>query len=77
MLVATSLPYVIFGSVAGALVDRYPRKRVLIVVELARALLVGASLYLASGETLNVWMIYMVVAGLSVSIPSTNQPCSP
>ena len=67
VLVATSLPYVIFGSVAGALVDRYPRKRVLIVVELARALLVGVSLYLASGETLNVWIIYMVVAGLSIA----------
>ena len=67
VLVATSLPYVIFGSVAGALVDRYPRKRVLIVVELARALLVGVSLYLAGGETLNVWITYMVVAGLSVA----------
>jgi MFS family permease len=67
VLVATSLPHVLMGPVAGALVDRYPRKAVLIVVELARALLVGVSLYLATGAAINVWLIYIVVAGLSIT----------
>jgi MFS family permease len=67
VLVATSLPYVLIGQVAGALVDRYPRKRVLIVVELAQALLVGVSLYLVTGESINVWVAYLVVAGLSIT----------
>ncbi len=67
VLVATSLPHVVLGPVAGALVDRYPRKAVLIVVELSRALLVGLSLYLATSVVLNVWVIYGVVAGLSIA----------
>ena len=67
VLVATSLPHVLLGPVAGALVDFYSRKGVLIVVELTRALLVGLSLYLATGATLNVWVIYIVVAGLAIT----------
>ena len=67
VLVATSLPHVVLGPVAGAVVDRYPRKAVLIVVELARALLVGISLFLASGSAINVWLLYGVVAGLAIT----------
>jgi MFS family permease len=67
VLVANSLPHVLLGPVAGALVDRYPRKGVLIVVELARALLVGLSIYLAADAALNVWAIYGVVAGLAIA----------
>jgi MFS family permease len=67
VMVATSLPYVIVGQVAGALVDRYPRKAVLMVMTLAQALLVGLSLYLATGDTVNIWMTYLIVAGLSLT----------
>ncbi|MCC6457752.1 MAG: MFS transporter [Caldilineaceae bacterium] len=67
VLVANSLPHILLGPVAGALVDRYPRKLVLIVVELARALLVGLSLFLAGDAALNVWAIYIVVAGLAIA----------
>src|SRR4051794_39605432 len=61
VLVATSLPYVVLGPVAGAVVDRYPRKTVLIVVELSRMVLVGLSFFLATGATINVWLAYLVV----------------
>jgi MFS family permease len=67
VMVARMLPYILVGPVAGALVDRYPRKRVLMAVELARAALVALSLYLASGAALNVWAIYVVVAGLAIA----------
>ncbi len=67
VLVAHSLPHVLFGPMAGVLVDRYPRKLVLIGVELSRALLVGLSLYIALDATLNVWAIYVVVAGLAIA----------
>lgn len=67
VVVATALPHVLLGPVAGALVDRYPRKLVIIVVDLTRALLVGLSLYLAAGATLNIWASYLVVAGLSIT----------
>ncbi len=66
VLVATSLPYVLVGQLAGALVDRYPRKMMLIGVALTQAFLVGVSTLLM-GEVLNVWVAYMVVAGLSLT----------
>jgi MFS family permease len=67
VLIATSLPYVVMGQVAGALVDRYARKTVLIAVAVTQALLVGTSLFLINGATLNVWVAYAVVAGLSIT----------
>lgn len=67
VLVATSLPYVVVGQVAGALVDRYPRKRVLLVVQVAQTLVVAGSVYLISGAAINVWVAYAVVALLSLA----------
>lgn len=67
VLVATSLPYVVLGQVAGALVDRYPRKLMLTLVEVVRAVLVGASLFLLTEGAINIWLTYIVVAGLSVT----------
>jgi MFS family permease len=67
VLLATSLPYVVMGQVAGVLVDRYPRKAVLVAVALSQALLVGVSLTLIAGDAVNVWVSYVVVAGLSIT----------
>ena len=36
------LPYVLFGTLGGVIADRYPRKRVMIVSDIARAVLMGA-----------------------------------
>jgi CRP-like cAMP-binding protein len=35
------LPYVVFGTLGGLIADRYPRKRVMVVADLARAGLMG------------------------------------
>ncbi len=67
VMIVHSLPHILFAPMAGVLVDRYPRKRVLIAVELSRALLVALSLYIALDATLNVWAIYVVVAGLAIA----------
>ena len=67
VLLANTLPHVLLGPVAGVLIDRYPRKLVLVGVELARAALVALSLYLAAGTAVNVWAIYIVVAGLAIA----------
>jgi MFS family permease len=67
VLVGRTLPHVLLGPVAGALVDRYPRKQVLITMEVLRALLVGFSFFLVGEAGANVWVIYAVVAGLAVT----------
>src|SRR5947209_5958926 len=59
-VVATVLPYPLFGLVIGVWVDRVNRKRVMVVTDLARALVI-ASIPLASvGGLLSVWWIYAV-----------------
>ncbi len=67
VLVATSVPSVIFGPLAGALVDRYPRRPMLIAMDVIRALMVGALLIVLRDEALNVWMIYLIIAGLATA----------
>lgn len=42
MLMATALPSLIVGLIAGVFVDRYDRKRIMIAADLIRAVLVGA-----------------------------------
>src|SRR2546430_10682980 len=59
-VVAIVLPYLLFGLVIGAWVDRVNRKRVMVVTDLARALMI-ASIPLASVLGLfSVWWIYAV-----------------
>lgn len=52
MLVATTLPAVLLGPVAGTLADRWPRRRLMIGCDLARALLVAGLTALALAGSL-------------------------
>ena len=66
-VVATVLPYLLFGLVIGAWVDRVNRKRVMVITDLARALVI-ASIPLASAQgLLSAWWIY-AVAFLSATL---------
>jgi len=59
-VVATVLPYLLFGLVIGAWVDRVNRKHVMVVTDLARTLVI-ASIPLASVVgILSIWWIYAV-----------------
>ena len=59
-VVATVLPYLLFGLIIGAWVDQVNRKRVMVGADLVRALVI-ASLPLASIQgLLSIWWIYAV-----------------
>ena len=58
MFVAGTLPRVLFGSVAGVLVDRLERKRTMVVCNLLLALTVVPLLFASGSGTL--WPIYVV-----------------
>ena len=60
------LPYLLLGLVAGALVDRWPRRPVLIAADLVRALLLGIIPLLALTGHLNIWLLatFLAVFGL-------------
>ncbi|MEM7111794.1 MAG: MFS transporter [Chloroflexota bacterium] len=67
VLIAQSLPRFFLGPIAGAMVDKYPRQRVLILMDLIRAGLVGLLLLFVRQGEVNLWGIYLVVAGLTAA----------
>ncbi len=54
----TFIPYLLFGLPLGAWVDRLDRRRLMIVTDLLRALVIGAIPLLAAFDLLAVWHIY-------------------
>ncbi|HRQ37660.1 MAG TPA: MFS transporter [Chloroflexota bacterium] len=64
VMAASLLPIFLLSPVAGAMVDRYSRRRVMVTADLVRATLVTLLLVFVQGGQLNLWLIYLVVAGL-------------
>jgi MFS family permease len=68
VMVARTLAVFLLGPIAGVLVDRYPRKNVLIAMDLIRLALVGVAVWFLQGtETVPVAGTYLVLAGLSAA----------
>ncbi|HEX6509048.1 MAG TPA: MFS transporter, partial [Chloroflexota bacterium] len=57
-MAAAMLPYLFFGLIIGAWVDRLNRKRLMIVVNVGMALTVGSIPYMAHIGHLSIWWIY-------------------
>lgn len=65
-VVARALPPFVFGPVAGVFVDRFPRKNVMIGIDLLRVLLVGLAIWLLMrNDVLPITAIYLIMAGLA------------
>ena len=66
---ATFLPYLLFGLVIGAWVDRVDRKRLMIATDIGRAAVIASIPLLASIDRLSVEWIYLVTfVGTTLSI---------
>ncbi len=59
-MTATFLPYLLFGLVIGAWVDRLNRKRLMISVDILQALVIGSIPLAATFGFLSVWWLYGV-----------------
>ncbi len=57
---AEFVPYLLFGLLLGAWVDRVDRKRMMIFTDIARALIIASIPLLAAFGVLSVWWIYIV-----------------
>jgi MFS family permease len=57
-MTAEFLPYLLFGLLIGAWVDRLDRKRLMIVVDIGMAFVIGSIPLMAALEHLTVWWIY-------------------
>jgi MFS family permease len=58
VIIARTLPGLLFGSVAGVFVDRWDRRRIMIVTDLARAALLLTLPLVQSAD--GIWLIYLV-----------------
>jgi MFS family permease len=67
VLVARNLPPLLFGPVVGSIVDRVPRRSVLVAANLVRALLVGMFLLAGAITAGRVWIGYALVFGLTLA----------
>lgn len=56
------LPYLLFGLVIGAWVDRVDRRRLMIATDIGRALVLAVIPVLAVVDRLSVWAVYVVAA---------------
>jgi CRP-like cAMP-binding protein/sugar phosphate permease len=66
ILIASAAPTLVFGLIAGVVVDRYDRKTIMIVSCLIRAVLVGLIPILVLGGDDIVWLYVLVLASASV-----------
>lgn len=60
LLIAFGLPMATVGLMAGVLVDRFPRRMVMILSDLSRAILVIAFILFALMGWQNIWFLYVV-----------------
>ena len=67
VLVARTMPSLLISPFAGALVDRYPRQRVMVVMSLLRALLTALVLVVIGTDGVSAWAGYAVVFGLATA----------
>jgi MFS family permease len=66
VLLARSLPPLLLGPVVGSIVDRVPRRNLLVAANLLRALLVGLFLLAGVGAPSPIWLGYALVFGLTL-----------
>ncbi len=67
-MVARTMPAFLLGPVAGVLVDRFPRKNMLISMDLIQLVLVGIAIWFLQGDgKVPVAGIYLILAGLSAA----------
>jgi hypothetical protein len=66
--VAGLIPGIVISPLAGAVVDRSDRRKVMIAGDLASAVTIGIMLALVSAGQLGIWQIYLLIGCLSVSL---------
>lgn len=76
---ATIAPWVL-APLAGVLVDRRDRRRLMVIGQLGRALLVGVLIVLIAADTLSIWALLGVAVGLGIGeviVDTTSQAAIP
>ena len=68
IMVARTLPAFLLSPVAGVLVDRFPRKNMLIFMELLRILVIAFVIWILQGDGgISISGFYLIIVGLSIA----------
>jgi MFS family permease len=67
VMVATTLPIFLLGPIAGAIVDRYPRKQVMIWMDLLRVGITAVLYTVAQNPQTSIWVYYALAAALAAA----------
>jgi len=67
-LVATffTIPWLLFALPIGALIDRFDRRRMLVITDLCRGVLVGGLAVIAAFTDVKLWMLWVMAFGLGL-----------
>ena len=77
MLMATAVPSLVVGLLAGVVVDRYDRKRIMIATDLIRALLVASIPFLISFNVAFLYLVVLVASGVKQFFDPAEQSVLP
>lgn len=77
MLMATAVPTLVFGLIAGVVVDRYDRKKIMIAADLIRAGLVITIPFLISSSVIWLYAIVMLSASVTQFFSPANESVLP
>jgi MFS transporter, DHA3 family, macrolide efflux protein len=66
VLVARNIPPLVFGPFGGSIVDRWPRRPMLVIANLLRAGLLGLFLFAGANGVGGLWAGYLLVFGLTL-----------
>ena len=58
---AAGLPWLVFGPLAGAIVDRFDRRKLMVAFDVGRAMIVAAFAVAVATDAVALWAIYLVV----------------
>ncbi len=56
----TTIPRIIFGPLAGAVVDRYNKKALIVLADIIRGVTIVLIAFLAFTDSLQIWMLFLV-----------------
>ena len=75
---ARQAPGLVAAPIAGSIVDRWPRRRVLAITAVYKALILGALAFFAGMDSPILWPVFVITAlggiGQSFEIPATQSP---
>jgi MFS family permease len=77
MLMATAVPALVFGLIAGVVVDRYDRKRIMITADLLRAAVVFTIPFLVNVHVIFLYAAVMVSASITQFFTPANDSVLP